>query len=373
LDVREARVVEDCVWRLARVPARAPVAEVLEALRPCIPFAAGLFGIVRPWEPDAMVVSPVGLPSRVFESWIGTPPAHLAVALAPVFQSAAGGMWRDSQTVAPPLRERLVVIHELEKAHLGEGVGYKVMQRTTPGYGAEHFLLALILERGGAVPPHAADMLATLNPAIAAAVLRLDLPYLRGHSIQAQLDADRRRGFVWVSPSGSVIAVNSRAHDLVSRYREVLRVHAGRGMVSDFAVRTRACVGQSQTWRRDEDGASWQLQATTHELLKEPHDLREDMILVELEERPIPRSRADVLIEGARLAPKEKQIANFLAHSKLCSKQLGPKLGSSYRTVETHTTPIYRKLGVEGRIELLWLASQWWSPDGGNGEPGSKE
>jgi len=358
LDSREARQVEGASLALAKLPARAPIADVFEALRLCVPFAAGLFGVLRPSAPDAMVASPVGLPLPVFESWLGTPPDQLALTLAPILRSEAGGMWRDSETITHPLREELDVLRKLEAANLGEGVGYKVMERTSPGHGVEHFMLALIMERSAAVPPRAKAMLAALNSSISDAILRIRLPFLQSDSIRAQMDAERSTGYVWMSRDGNMIAANNRAHELVTRFRDTLRIPGGRGVVTGFAALARGLAGRSRTWRHEGDGPPSLLQVRSHALAKETHDLHEDMHLVALEEIPLPKSRADELIEQVKLTPTQKKIAHLLAHTQLSAKQIAAKLSRSTRTVEGHANCVYGKLGVEGRQELLRLAAK---------------
>jgi DNA-binding NarL/FixJ family response regulator len=96
----------------------------------------------------------------------------------------------------------------------------------------------------------------------------------------------------------------------------------------------------------------------THVLAKETHDLHEDMHLMALEEIPLPKSRADERIEHAGLRPREEQIARLLAHTSLTHEEIAAEIECKLRTVDTHSTSIYKRLGVEGRRELLWLAAQ---------------
>ena len=43
----------------------------------------------------------------------------------------------------------------------------------------------------------------------------------------------------------------------------------------------------------------------------------------------------------------------MLAAQGHTSRQMAEQLGVSHRTVETHLGKVYRKLGVEGRLDLL--------------------
>jgi DNA-binding CsgD family transcriptional regulator len=353
--------VEDASRALAKVPARAPIADVFEAIRPCVPVAAGLLGILRPGAPASMVTCPMGLDPPVLDSWLAMPEEHRAATLGPIFSSRPGDLWRDSQTVSTPLREKLEVFRKLDAAGLGEGAGYKVDERMSPLHGVEHIMLAMLMERGVLVPPRAADLLAALHPAISAAILRSRLPFLPGQPLYAQIVAKSDAGYVCVSHGGSVIEANSRAHELVTRFRDTLRIPGGRGVVTGFAERAPELASRSRTWRREGDGPRSILQARTIALAKEIYDLHEDIFLVVLEEIDLPESRADEVIGQVELTPTEKKIAYLLAHTPLSSKEIAAKFSSKTRTIETHANRIYRKLrklGARGRQELLWLAAR---------------
>lgn len=52
-----------------------------------------------------------------------------------------------------------------------------------------------------------------------------------------------------------------------------------------------------------------------------------------------------------RLTQRERQIFDLLLKG-LSNRAIASRLGISIKTVETHLSHIYRKLGVAGRIEL---------------------
>ena len=56
------------------------------------------------------------------------------------------------------------------------------------------------------------------------------------------------------------------------------------------------------------------------------------------------------------LTPREIEVAKYSAEG-LLSKEIGDKLGISQRTVETHKTNIFRKLGINTTVELVRLVS----------------
>ena len=53
-----------------------------------------------------------------------------------------------------------------------------------------------------------------------------------------------------------------------------------------------------------------------------------------------------------KLSPREREIAQLVAVEHHTSKEAARKLGISFRTVETHRTHIYDKLGVRNATEL---------------------
>jgi len=53
-----------------------------------------------------------------------------------------------------------------------------------------------------------------------------------------------------------------------------------------------------------------------------------------------------------KLSPREKEIAQLVAMERHTSKEAARKLGISFRTVETHRTHIYNKLGIRTIAEL---------------------
>jgi DNA-binding CsgD family transcriptional regulator len=70
------------------------------------------------------------------------------------------------------------------------------------------------------------------------------------------------------------------------------------------------------------------------------------------------KSRADELIERSSLTARQKEIARLLANTPLSPEEIANKIGCAKRTVDTHSGPIYAGLGIDGRQQLMWLASQ---------------
>jgi DNA-binding CsgD family transcriptional regulator len=355
LDPRDVRQVEVASRALALLPASAPTTSLFDALRPCVPLAAGIFGILRPSAPDSMVTHAAWLPPDVFDRWLATPRDQLAQTLAPLLGVGPGGLRRDSETVTGALREKLDVLRALEAAGLGEGVGYKILDRVSLQYGVEHFILAMLMPRAKPLPPRAQAILAALNPAIIAAVLRLQLPLTAHEPLFSQVIAEQSMGYVCLSRSRSLLEANRRAHDLVMRYRSAAGFTGCRGAVVDFAAHAwdRAAEGQPLLLRAEDQGSI--LDMSGHVIPKESHGRSEDVLLLTMKEVVLHQSPVDTLLARAKLTPTEKKIAHLLVDMTEPCKQIADRLTIALPTVNAHARQIYRKLGVHSRLELVKL------------------
>lgn len=356
LDPREVRWIDAASRKLERLPPSASAAGIFDAIRPCMHWAAGLFSIIRPGAPGAIVSHAVNVPTDVFESWLGTPVDQMARALAPVVKSDAGRLWRDSETLVREQREQLDVLRVLDAANLGEGAGYKILERATPQHGVEHFMLALIMERGHPVPRRSDVMLAALNPILRATVLRLTLPFVGRDRLQAQLQEERAQGYLCMSVRGTLLEANRRAYDLVTRYQRVARIQGREGAAAAFGERAREHASGGRRWvlPASEPG-SW-LQVTTHRLVSDAYDLMEDILLVVMEEVVVPSSPAEEPPVRERFTPTELRIIRLLASTGGSRKDIAAQLGRSLLTVNKHLEHIHEKAGVHSRPELMvWL------------------
>jgi DNA-binding CsgD family transcriptional regulator len=355
LDLRELRLVEQAERALALLPASAHAASLFDAIRPCVPLAAGLLSIIRPSAPEALISHAVGLPQDVFESWLGTAPEQLAQALEPVITSPAGGLWRDSETLTGEQREQLEVLGKLDTAGLGEGAGYKVLAREIPWQGAEHVMMALLMDRGEAVPARSEARMAALNPAIRAASLRLRLPLIAREPILAQIIAEESLGYICVSTRGSVIEANRRAHDLVQRYRDAAGIQGRPRAVADFADRAREAAGGRRAWHLTAHDPRSLLEVNAHRLAKETHALPEDVVLLVLKEVLPPTDPVPVPPALLLLTSRQREVGLLLAGTGLSFKQIAEALGVSEATARKHGENVYRALGVHSRAELATL------------------
>ena len=352
LDPREARQVEVTARELDRLSTSSPISAVLAAIRSCVPVAAGLLCIIRPDAPDALVSHAVGLPSDLFASWLGTSPDLLAQALKPVVSSKPGGLWRDSETITGVQREQFELLRSLDNAGLGEGAGYKVLERMIPWHGVEHIMLALLMERGEIVPLRSRALLAALQRPIGDAVLRLGLPLGPREPIFAQLLNEQSVGYICISPRGEVLEANQRAHRLVMLCRVSARIEGRRTAMLDFAARAREELRDRRSWYLATDSSTSMLEVTSLRLAKESHALSEDVELVMMKEIFFPQSPAKSLPGLERLTPRQREVALLLARTGDSYKEIADKLSISERTVRKHGESIHRALGVHSRPEL---------------------
>ncbi|APR84036.1 Hypothetical protein A7982_09385 [Minicystis rosea] len=363
LDAREVELVEATARALDAVPAQAPAAALFDALRPCVPpLEGGTFSILRPGSRDPVVSYGVRLPPGLFETWISTPPEVLAPAVAPVLQSADGGLLLDSQSITGELRERFEPIRTMHAAGLGEGAGYKVLARKTPWSGVEHFMLAMIMARGDPVPPRAGVLLGVLNASIRDAVLRAGLPLVARDSILAQLVEEQSIGYLCLSRDRRLLEANRRAIELILRYAARAGV-SGRQMVADFAGRALDRAPAGKAWYLAGHAPPSLLQVNRHRLAKETHALREDVTLVVLTELDAPPAPSGPPVL-ARLTPRQQEIALLVAHTSLSYKEAADRLGLEARTVHKHMENIHRILGVRSRAELSVLLKPVDPPQG---------
>lgn len=355
LDPGESRLIEHVARELSLLPSGAQPAALFDAIRPCVPLAAGLFSIIRPRAPDAFVSHAVALPQDVFESWMATSPEQLARTLAPVISSGPGDLWRDSETLTGAQREQLDVLRKLDDAGLGEGAGYKVLERALPGQGVEHFMMALLMERGDAVPLRSRALLAALNPALHAAALRIGLPLVARVPMLAQIVDEQSLGYVCLTTTGSVLEANRRAHALVVRYRDAAGITGRARVLGDFVARALETARGQHDWLLPATNPSSILVVNAHRLAKETHSLPDDVILLQLKEILLPAAPSGPPSPLLLLTERQQEIALLLARTGSSYKQIAAQLGISESTLRKHGENIYRALGIHSRAELSAL------------------
>jgi DNA-binding CsgD family transcriptional regulator len=75
------------------------------------------------------------------------------------------------------------------------------------------------------------------------------------------------------------------------------------------------------------------------------------------EDAPDTRRRALASLGPASLSRREREVARLAAQG-LTARQIAKRLFISERTVETHLTNVYAKLGVESKMDLVHRAAE---------------
>lgn len=354
LDLHEVNALRRSLVELAQVPSQGDPAAIFDALRSCVPVAAGLVGIATPATMGAMSNRPVRLPEAVLSSWMATQREYVVDAFARLFFSAnEGDFWRDKDSIRGRLRKGFQVLDTLDAHGLGEGAGYKVLQREVPGRGTEHAMLALLTERGTRFSDRDGGLLKVLGPAVRDAVLRAGVPLIPSRSILGQIIEEQALGYICLSLRGSVMEANQRAHELVSRYHKIARIPPGRRVFGDFIAVAKDRTRGGRTLHLPHMDRTT-LEVRAHALAKEAHSLSEDVTLLVLREwqLPTPTGRAAVPDVLRQLTPRRRQIALMLANTAGSYKELAAALEIKEPTMRTHVEHIYRALDVHSRAEL---------------------
>jgi len=158
-------------------------------------------------------------------------------------------------------------------------------------------------------------------------ILDLDLPDTDGFRVLSDLDDAER--------PASVLVLSDRADgDLVLR---ALRLGA-RG----YVTKAEGLRSLADSIRRVVDG----------ERVIAP-GLEQDAVLALGRMAQRAREAAEV---AAELTPREQQVLELLSDG-LTMRQIASRLGISARTVETHVSKLYRKLGVRTRVQAVSRAA----------------
>jgi DNA-binding CsgD family transcriptional regulator len=352
-DPRDARALLDASRRLALVPLQGSAAAIFDALAVCVPVAAGLVIVVNPDAATAMTGHSVRLPPDVAEAWMSTPRAHLERALAPMMRAEQGDFWRAGD-LAPSVRGGLGVLDELASHDLGEGAGYKVVQRLGPSRGTEHVSLALLTERGARFPHDTAVMLKELRPLVCDALLRTSLPLVSTRPLFAQIVEEDGLGYVVVTPGGALRELNRRAYEIVRVYGPAAGVSGTRRAIGDFAARALERASRGKAWHVSRTGSI--LEVRVYPLRADAHALAEDLVLVTLRECSIPAPGSGFTPPpGVRLTTRQREVAELLVQTGLSYEAIGARLRVAGGTVRTFVSQIYREYGVHERSELVAL------------------
>lgn len=355
LEVSEAHQVEQAIARLAQIPAGADAVLILDAISSGIGGEAAMLGLFNASNPHAMSARPLRLPPELLQGWLSTTPEHVANAIVPVVQSSEGAFWCESDTVMRTSRAGLRVLRDLDSHGLGQGAGYKVMERRMPDGSVDNTFLALMTRRGKVFSPRAGMLLNALQSHLQDAICRLSLPLIPGIPILRQIVEDDRQGYICLSSRSRVMEVNRRAYDIAMLYQTELRLERRRHIVEDLAERLAGSPAKVlQIMSRDGREV---LEIRPYRLAKETHALQEDVTLLVLRTLEIPTLERGLpdRPEFRLLTPTQRRVADLLINSGFSRKELASEMGVSEGTVRTHMQRLYRRLRVRSRAELAMM------------------
>ena len=350
LDAEETGRIARAVSQLGAVPLGGRPSAVFDALRACAPVVGGLIGVMGAEIASSTMSHVVGLPNDVLEAWATTPGEHLGRMMAPLVPASPGELISDRSAITGKFREQLDLIRVLRGAGLGESAGYKVSAKRAASGQPEHRFLTIALDDGRVFGPRHRDMFLHLQPAVQAALARIDVPLIAAEPIFAQILGERRTGYMCLSRTGSIVELNERAHELVARYMPAAKVEPGRGSLDRFVQRVlEATTGRRSLRLARQDGAG-QLEITAHHLAKEVHAAGEDLTLVMLGETE--DETVNEASPALHLTDRQVEVARLLAKTELGYKQIAHRLGIAEGTLRKHVEKVYRAYDVRTRVGL---------------------
>ncbi len=349
LDAEEQRRLARAMSQLRAVPAGGRPSAVFDALRLCAPVVGGLIGVMGAEIASSTMTHVVGLPNEVLEGWAATPGEHLGRMMAPLVPAAPGELISDRSAITGVFREELDLLRVLHAARLGESAGYKVSAQRTVAGRPEHRFLTIALDDGGTFGQRHHEVFLHLQPAVQAALARLDIPLVSAQPILAQIVDERRIGYLCLTEAAAIVELNRRAHELVAAYMGPANVEPGRGSLDRFVQRALGHTAGGRAFRLTREDGGAHLEITTHRIAKEVHTVGEDLLLLMLTEtaaEPAPVQRA------LRLTKRQLEVERLLAETDDTYKQIADRLRIAEGTLRKHVEKVYRAHGVQSRAGL---------------------
>lgn len=352
LDVREQGSFANAVRRLEAIPLGGPPAAVFEALRACAPVVGGMIGVMGAEMGGAAISHVVGLPTDVLEGWATTPLADLRRMMAPLASAAPGALISADEGLSSPFREELALLRVIRSAGLGETAGYKIAASTTPAGRPEHRFLTIALDGGAAFTRRQRELFLLLQPAVAAAIARMAVPFVAHEPMFAQVIEESRIGYLCLSASGALVELNERAHELVFRYLGPAGIEAGRGCLQRFAERALIEASGGRGWSLFRPEQRTAAEIRVHRITKGTHEAGQDISLVMIRETEAVPGPALPAAEAEGLTSRQREIMRLLSTTSLTYKEIARELGIAEGTIRKHVERVYRSFGVQSRAGL---------------------
>jgi DNA-binding CsgD family transcriptional regulator len=226
-----------------------------------------------------------------------------------------------------------------------------VAVRATPAGRTEHCFLTVALDGGAAFTAPQREMFRRLQPEIDAALSRMAVPLVASEPILAQIVEETELGYLCLSPSGGVVELNARAHDLVRGYLQAARIEAGRGWLDRCAARMLAETANGRRWHLQRPDGRATMEARAHALPKGAHAVVEPVTLVVLREMVV--ADEEPHLGALRLTPMQRKVAHQLVTTGRSYKEIAAALGIADGTLNKHIEHVYRAVRVQSRPELI--------------------
>jgi len=337
---------------LTRIPAGADPVLIIDALRNVLPVAGGLVSVVDPARLHAMACQGIRLPLDMVELYMNMGSPMQQMAHRPLFLSKPGSLWleEDERALPSSLRDGMEVLHRRKLHGFGHGGGYKVRERWRP-WGAEHVLLALLMEDGSRFPFEAHAILEALNNDIFGAIERMSLPLVYWEPMGWQIHREEVLGYMLVSSSGNLLAINRQACEFVQRYQAAAGLMKSRSLVADFIQQAMVETAGGRIFLLCHEDGITSLEVQGHTWAQTGYAIsQEATLLVMREDGPPERVRKILETMPRRL----REIAILLGNTDLGYKNIArdpTKLGAVRKQVEL----VYRGFRVTSREQLMLM------------------
>ncbi|HZF56505.1 MAG TPA: helix-turn-helix transcriptional regulator [Polyangiaceae bacterium] len=342
---------------LQAIDAASPVFSIFEAIRPLLPFAAGMIEVLSAShreEPAHFVYDvPEGFLSERARLIEKDP------SLPMVAQSPAGCALRGPDVIPEGAFHRLDY-NQMVYGRFGlDNVTGMILSKD--GAGAAQEAIVLWLFSGGDIRLPTWEECRRLSLVcgdIRDAVMRARLPLAIHEPSHFQAMQDQGVGYLLLRSNGTLLEANRKAAWLSQKYSPRSagswrkHVHA---LIS--TAPTALQRGTPGSYRIPSSDGSGVLKLHVHRLTKLSEALREDVTMIRMEE---------MMWSGfQRLSQRQREIAGLLAFSGLSYKEIAGRLGIKEGSMRTHTERIYRALGVHSRFELIERAAKGGGEESG--------
>ncbi len=266
------------------------------------------------------------------------------------FTLLAGGTLEEMWACSREMEQLAETVAVARPHHLGEDQGRALGLAATTRYITGEYSKALELVRRAGRSP--ATLFATLLPEGIEALVR----FVMGDT--AASDHLARKSLSWLDrfdqpPIGALLGALALLwtgdDDDVSRSVAIVKQVAEQTRLPQGATFVALCNAEMAHRAGDHRQAAQHVEAARQEMngLREPRFVQK---LVEVQAERVPSSSRTLDIDA--ISDREREVLRLL-QTDLTRRQIARELGISPETVKTHSSSIYRKLGVSSRSEAV--------------------